>query len=61
MHLKRQISVDTRLLLLIIYSASVAGEETLHTYSYVQSHIRHTVKNKNDIDGDVDNDVHGPN
>ena len=24
----------------IIYSASVAGEETLHTYSYVQSHIK---------------------
>ena len=25
-----------------IYSASVAGEETLHTYSYVQSHIKDT-------------------
>ena len=28
--------------LLLIYSASVAGEETLHTYSYVQSHIKDT-------------------
>ena len=28
--------------LFIIYSASVAGEETLHTYSYVQSHIKDT-------------------
>ena len=27
---------------LFIYSASVAGEETLHTYSYVQSHIKDT-------------------
>ena len=28
--------------LLLIYSASVAGEETLHTYSYVHSHIKVT-------------------
>ena len=35
------------LLLLLIYSASVAGEETLHTYSYVHSHIKDEVKNKN--------------
>ena len=35
------------LLILLMYSASVAGEETLHKYSYVQSHKRHTVKNKN--------------
>ena len=31
----------------IIYSAAVAGEGTLHTYSYVQSHIKDTVENKN--------------
>ena len=30
------------LLLILIYLASVAGEETLHTYSYVQSHIKDT-------------------
>ena len=29
-----------RFIFIIIYSASVAGEETLHTYSYVQSHIK---------------------
>ena len=31
-----------KILYLFIYSASVAGEETLHTYSYVQSHIKDT-------------------
>ena len=35
------------IIIIIIYSASVAGEETLHTYSYAQSHKRHTVENKN--------------
>ena len=30
------------IIIIIIYSASVAGEETLHTYSYVQSHIKDT-------------------
>ena len=27
---------------IIIYSVSVAGEETLHTYSYIHSHIQDT-------------------
>ena len=34
------IQVAQQFCLLLIYSASVAGEETLHTYSYVQSHIK---------------------
>ena len=30
------------IMFLLIYAAFVAGEETLYTHAYVQSHIRHT-------------------